>query len=444
MDTGVKAGIIKCATDEPGVTQDVERILQAAARAHRATGVPISTHTHPASEVGLKQQDVFESEGVDLSRVVIGHSGDSEDIAYLRKLCDRGSYIGMDRFGVDVYLPTPNRVATIAKMCELGYAEKMVLSHDASCYFGWVDPPLREKVVPNWHFNHIPDDVIPALMRGRRQRGADPDDDRRQPAPHLRAPGRLLKWRRARREFGDLGERLAVQHLLAKGYRIRERNFRVRQGEIDIIAEQGDLLAFVEVRCRQGDAMGTAVESLTPAKQQTPSGSRRCLRPGARWASGAAADRRYRGRLRSRRKAGVAPARRGSGRGGLRLVVAKGGLGADTARWRAAPAAVAQGAFDEALDDRLHELRPIVVDERASEGTADRAAFFASLFRLRVLSEISARVVENWLCRAGRAVRRRAERRRARRRTGSGRRRGISSPDARLGGASCRTRSPGR
>ena len=165
MDTGVKAAIIKCATDEPGVTQDVERILQASARAHRATGVPISTHTHPASEVGLAQQEVFESEGVDLSRVVIGHSGDSEDTVYLRKLCDRGSYIGMDRFGIDVFLEGAKRVATIAKMCELGYAEKMVLSHDASCYFGWVDPPLREKILPNWHFNHIPDDVIPALRQ---------------------------------------------------------------------------------------------------------------------------------------------------------------------------------------------------------------------------------------------------------------------------------------
>jgi phosphotriesterase-related protein len=165
MDTGVKAAIIKCATDQPGVTEDVERILRAAAKAHRVTGVPISTHTHPASKVGLDQQDVFESEGVDVSRVVIGHSGDSEDLDYLRRLCDRGSYIGMDRFGVDVYLPTPNRVATIAKMCELGYAEKMVLSHDASCYFGWVDPPLREKILPNWHYNHIPDDVIPALKQ---------------------------------------------------------------------------------------------------------------------------------------------------------------------------------------------------------------------------------------------------------------------------------------
>ncbi len=163
MDTGVKAGIIKCATDEPGVTPDVERILKASAQAHRRTGVPISTHTHAASEVGLKQQDVFESEGADLSRVVIGHSGDSEDIDYLRKICDRGSYIGMDRFGIDIFLPTDKRVATIKKLCDLGYAEKMVLSHDASCYFDWAEPALLKNILPNWHFNHIPDDVLPAL-----------------------------------------------------------------------------------------------------------------------------------------------------------------------------------------------------------------------------------------------------------------------------------------
>ena len=71
-----------------------------------------------------------------------------------------------------------------------------------------------------------------------------------------------------RRTLGELGERLAVQHLLANGYRIRERNFRVRTGEIDIVAERGDVLAFVEVRCRRGDTMGTAIESLTPAKQR--------------------------------------------------------------------------------------------------------------------------------------------------------------------------------
>jgi putative endonuclease len=72
----------------------------------------------------------------------------------------------------------------------------------------------------------------------------------------------------SRRALGELGERLAVQHLLAKGYRICERNFRFREGEIDIIAEQDGLLAFIEVRCRRGNAMGTASESLTTAKQR--------------------------------------------------------------------------------------------------------------------------------------------------------------------------------
>lgn len=183
MDTGVKAGIIKCATDEPGVTGDVERILRAAAKAHRAAGVPISTHTHAASKVGLKQQDVFESEGVDLSRTVIGHSGDSEDIAYLRKLMDRGSFIGMDRFGIDMFLPTDKRVATIARLCEMGYAGQMVLSHDAACHFGWADTSLLPQVMPNWHFNYIPDDVLPALRRagvtGEQIRALTVDNPRR-------------------------------------------------------------------------------------------------------------------------------------------------------------------------------------------------------------------------------------------------------------------------
>ena len=166
MDTGVKAGIIKCATDEPGVTPDVERILRAAAKAHRATGVPISTHTHAASEVGLKQQDVFESEGVDLSRVVIGHSGDTEDTELpARSSATAAASSAWTASASTSFCRREKRVATITKMCELGYAEKMVLSHDASCYFGWVDPPLREKIVPNWHFNHIPDDVIPALKQ---------------------------------------------------------------------------------------------------------------------------------------------------------------------------------------------------------------------------------------------------------------------------------------
>ncbi|MDP2948335.1 MAG: YraN family protein [Chloroflexota bacterium] len=71
-----------------------------------------------------------------------------------------------------------------------------------------------------------------------------------------------------RRDLGAFGERLAAAHLEAKGYRIRARNFRCREGEIDIVAEDSDCLVFVEVRTRRGNALGSAVESVTPAKQR--------------------------------------------------------------------------------------------------------------------------------------------------------------------------------
>jgi phosphotriesterase-related protein len=161
-DTGVKAGIFKCATDEPGVTPGVERVLRAVAMAHRNTGLPISTHTHAETKRGLEQQNIFESEGVDLTRVVIGHSGDTTNVAYLEEVMARGSYIGMDRFGIDVILPFEDRVQIVATLCERGHADQMVLSHDASCYIDWL-PEEAFQMMPRWHYLHITNDVIPAL-----------------------------------------------------------------------------------------------------------------------------------------------------------------------------------------------------------------------------------------------------------------------------------------
>ena len=71
---------------------------------------------------------------------------------------------------------------------------------------------------------------------------------------------------RRRLDLGDFGERVAAAHLEAKGYHIRERNFRVAEGEIDIIAECGGTLVFVEVRTRRGGSHGTAAESVTARK----------------------------------------------------------------------------------------------------------------------------------------------------------------------------------
>ncbi len=168
--TGIKAAIIKCATDENGITAPIEIALRASARAHRHTGVPISTHTDAWERVGLDQQRIFAEEGVDLSRVVIGHSGDTQDYDYLKGLLDRGSYLGMDRFGLDhiggrKLLTMRERVKVIAELCRQGYAGRMVLSHDCSCHSDSRDPEWAEQTWPQWRYTHIPRDVLPALLQ---------------------------------------------------------------------------------------------------------------------------------------------------------------------------------------------------------------------------------------------------------------------------------------
>lgn len=161
--SGVKPGILKCATDEPGLTPGVERVLRSVARVHRATGLPISTHTHAGSRRGRDQQRIFREEGVDLGRVVIGHSGDSTDLEYLEELIGSGSTLGMDRFGVDVFCPFEQRVETVAELCRRGQAHRMVLSHDTACHMDWFDPEMLAAATPNWNFLHISRDVLPAL-----------------------------------------------------------------------------------------------------------------------------------------------------------------------------------------------------------------------------------------------------------------------------------------
>jgi phosphotriesterase-related protein len=164
-NSGVKAAIIKCATDTAGVTPVIENVLRASARAQKATGVPISTHTWAAGRTGEAQQAIFAQEGVDLSRVIIGHSGDSDDLRYLRGLMERGSTIGMDRFGLEHFLPTAKRVEILARLCAEGYASKMVLSHDANCWTDMVTEDEKRRTRPLWHYNHISDDILPALRK---------------------------------------------------------------------------------------------------------------------------------------------------------------------------------------------------------------------------------------------------------------------------------------
>jgi len=99
--------------------------------------------------------------------VVVGHAGDSNDLDYLMWIMDQGALIGCDRFGLDPYNPTADRVRTIVQLCGRGYADRIVLGHDAACFMDPVSGADSQRamaaVAPNWHFRHISDDVLPAL-----------------------------------------------------------------------------------------------------------------------------------------------------------------------------------------------------------------------------------------------------------------------------------------
>ena len=170
--SGVKPGILKCAIDAAGLTDHVDRVVRSVCRLHRETGAPICIHTAAAHERGLDALRVLEEEGVDPARVMLAHCGDSTDLDYLEKLAPSGALLGMDRFGLDVLLPFEDRVNTVVAMCERGHADKMILSQDANCYSDWFPPGLEEQVSPNWHFLHVLQDVIPALL----ERGVSQDD----------------------------------------------------------------------------------------------------------------------------------------------------------------------------------------------------------------------------------------------------------------------------
>jgi len=70
-----------------------------------------------------------------------------------------------------------------------------------------------------------------------------------------------------RKELGDAGEKLAGDFLKKKGYKIRETNFRCREGEIDIIAQKKDCLVFIEVRTKTSSSFGSPEESVTSVKK---------------------------------------------------------------------------------------------------------------------------------------------------------------------------------
>jgi phosphotriesterase-related protein len=174
--TDIKAAFLKCAADAAGVTENVEKIHRAVARASVQTGAPIMAHSMPAVATGPRQVEIFEEEGVELSRVQIAHCGDTDDLAYIEGLIDSGVYVGLDRYGLEMFMPIEKRNATAAELLRRGHAERLMISQDFCATIDWFPPEAAEGLegagaIRNWSMTLVFDEVVPAL----REQGAMDD-----------------------------------------------------------------------------------------------------------------------------------------------------------------------------------------------------------------------------------------------------------------------------
>jgi phosphotriesterase-related protein len=166
--TEIKAAFIKVAADEPGVTENIEKVHRAAARASVRTGAPIMAHTRPASNTGPRQIEIFEEEGVELSKVQLAHTGDTDDLDYIEGVLEKGVWIGLDRYGLELFLPYDRRQPTTKALLERGYADRFFLAADSCATLDYYPAAAIEQLVTagmakDWTIRIVPEKVLPEL-----------------------------------------------------------------------------------------------------------------------------------------------------------------------------------------------------------------------------------------------------------------------------------------
>jgi phosphotriesterase-related protein len=166
--TGVRAGIIKVGTGHHTLTKYEQQVFAGAAHAAVETGAPITTHTDQG-RFGDDQQAFLTERGVPAHRIVIGHSCGTSDHDYHRRIAERGSYLGFDRFGLDMLIPDDERVAALLRLVRAGHGQQIVVSHDTVWCWRGEPIPSREiltQMEKVWNPTHFLTRIVPKLRDG--------------------------------------------------------------------------------------------------------------------------------------------------------------------------------------------------------------------------------------------------------------------------------------
>jgi phosphotriesterase-related protein len=112
--------------------------------------------------------EIFKEEGVDPAKVQIAHCGDTDNLAYIEELIDSGVYVGLDRYGLEMYQPIDKRNATAAELMRRGHAKRLMISQDFCATIDWFPPEAAEVfegagAIRNWSMTLVFEEVVPAL-----------------------------------------------------------------------------------------------------------------------------------------------------------------------------------------------------------------------------------------------------------------------------------------
>jgi phosphotriesterase-related protein len=165
--SGIRPGIIKIATSAGVITDYEKTVLTAAAKASIETGAPITSHTDRGT-MGPDQQKFLTDLGVPAHRIIIGHCCGTSDHEYHMAIARGGSYLGFDRFGLDVIHPDDERVASLLALIKRGAGSRVVVSHDT--VWCWRGQPIERKLLDEiekvWTPSHFTRRIVPRLLDG--------------------------------------------------------------------------------------------------------------------------------------------------------------------------------------------------------------------------------------------------------------------------------------
>ncbi|SBW22694.1 Aryldialkylphosphatase [Candidatus Protofrankia californiensis] len=170
--TGIRAALVKFASEKAEPDATVLRLAAAVAEVHRRTRVPVVVHTDPVGGNALPLLEILSTHGVDPRHVALAHAGDATDRGYLFELAQSGAFIGCDRFGMQALAPDEQRVDTIAALIARGHLDQLLLSHDCASFIDHVTPEQRAAMSPGWSYSHLSTRVLPQLRAAGLDDGA--------------------------------------------------------------------------------------------------------------------------------------------------------------------------------------------------------------------------------------------------------------------------------